>query len=52
MVAALAASLAVWGNGRVQAVIDQGAPVEFVYPKEGAVALMIAAPAYCQTFVR
>jgi len=35
-------ALAVWGNGRVQAVIDQGAPVEFVYPKEGAVALMIA----------
>lgn len=37
------AALAVWGNGRVQAVIDQGAPVEFVYPKEGAVALMSAA---------
>jgi putative spermidine/putrescine transport system substrate-binding protein len=30
------AALVVWGNGRVQAVVDQGAPVEFVYPKEGA----------------
>jgi putative spermidine/putrescine transport system substrate-binding protein len=37
------AALAVWGSGRVQAVIDQGAPVEFVYPKEGAVALLMAA---------
>jgi putative spermidine/putrescine transport system substrate-binding protein len=37
------AALVVWGNGRVQSVIDQGAPVEFVYPKEGAVALMTAA---------
>lgn len=36
------AGLVVWGNGRVQAVIDQGAPVEFVYPKEGAIALMTA----------
>lgn len=37
------AALAVWGNGRVQDVINQGAPVAFVYPKEGAVALMGAA---------
>lgn len=37
------AALVVWGNGRVQSVIDQGAPVEFVYPKEGAVALMTSA---------
>ncbi|WP_235837854.1 ABC transporter substrate-binding protein [Chitinasiproducens palmae] len=37
------AALAVWGNGRVQDVINQGAPVGFVYPKEGAVALMSAA---------
>lgn len=37
------AALVVWGNGRVQSVVDQGAPVEFVYPKEGAVALMTAA---------
>ncbi|MBU6494268.1 MAG: ABC transporter substrate-binding protein [Burkholderiales bacterium] len=32
-------ALAVWGNGRVQALRDQGLPVKFVYPKEGAVAL-------------
>ncbi len=37
------AALVVWGNGRVQAVADQGAPVEFVYPREGAPALMVAA---------
>lgn len=36
-------SLAVWGSGRVQALKDTGFPVEFVYPKEGALALMIAA---------
>ena len=36
------AALVVWGSGRVQSVIDQGAPVAFVYPKEGAVALMVA----------
>ncbi|MDO8775039.1 MAG: ABC transporter substrate-binding protein [Burkholderiaceae bacterium] len=36
------AALVVWGNGRVQAVVDQGAPVEFVYPKEGAVVIMTA----------
>jgi putative spermidine/putrescine transport system substrate-binding protein len=36
------AALAVWGNGRVQAVVDQGAPVEFVYPKEGSVLIMTA----------
>lgn len=32
-------ALAVWGNGRVQALRQQGVPVTFVYPKEGAVAL-------------
>jgi len=37
------AALVVWGNGRVQSVADQGAPVEFVYPKEGAVVIMVAA---------
>ena len=37
------AALGVWGNGRVHALEDQGAPVKFVYPKEGAVAIMIAA---------
>lgn len=36
------AALVVWGNGRVQAVVDQGAPVEFIYPKEGAVVIMVA----------
>ena len=37
------AALVVWGNGRVQAVADQGAPVEFVYPQEGAPVIMVAA---------
>jgi putative spermidine/putrescine transport system substrate-binding protein len=37
------AALVVWGNGRVLSVADQGAPVEFVYPKEGAVVIMTAA---------
>jgi putative spermidine/putrescine transport system substrate-binding protein len=37
------AALVVWGNGRVQAVVDQGAPVEFVFPKEGAPVIMVAA---------
>ena len=36
-------ALVVWGNGRVQAVADQGAPVEFVFPKEGAPVIMVAA---------
>lgn len=36
------AALAVWGNTRVQPLVEQGAPIEFVYPKEGAVALMNA----------
>ncbi|HVL76359.1 MAG TPA: ABC transporter substrate-binding protein [Noviherbaspirillum sp.] len=36
-------TLAVWGSGRVQALKDTGFPVEFVYPKEGALALMVAA---------
>lgn len=37
------AALVVWGNLRVQAVADQGAPVAFVFPKEGAVLGMAAA---------
>ncbi|MBI3368940.1 MAG: ABC transporter substrate-binding protein [Burkholderiales bacterium] len=37
------AALVVWGNGRVHAVADQGAPVEFVFPKEGAPVIMVAA---------
>lgn len=36
-------ALTVWANGRVQAVADQGAPVAFVYPKEGAAAGMVTA---------
>ncbi len=36
-------ALVVWGNGRVTAVADQGAPVEFVFPKEGAPVIMVAA---------
>jgi len=34
--------LAAHGSGRVQALKNTGFPVEFVYPKEGAVALQIA----------
>lgn len=37
------AVLAVWGSGRVKALADTGFPVAFVYPKEGAVALGVAA---------
>lgn len=36
-------ALVVWGNGRVQSVADQGAPVAFVYPREGAPVIMVAA---------
>lgn len=36
-------ALAVWGSGRVKALADTGFPAEFVYPKEGAVALMVGA---------
>ena len=36
-------SLAVWGSGRVNALADTGFPIKFVYPKEGAAALLIAA---------
>ncbi len=31
--------IGVWGSGRVYALADTGFPVEFVYPKEGAIAL-------------
>jgi len=37
------AALVAWGNLRVQAVADQGAPVAFVFPKEGAMLGMYAA---------
>ena len=36
------AALVAWGNLRVEAVADQGAPVAFVYPKEGAILGLIA----------
>jgi len=35
--------IGVWGSGRVKAFQDTGFPAEFVYPKEGAMALGISA---------
>jgi len=32
----------IWGSGRVYSLADMGFPVEFVYPKEGTVALAVA----------
>jgi putative spermidine/putrescine transport system substrate-binding protein len=37
------AVLAVWGTGRVQSFANTGFPVDFVYPKEGAVSLLVTA---------
>src|SRR5580658_3097737 len=37
------AELAVWGSGRVQSFANTGFPVDFVYPKEGAVTLLTTA---------
>ena len=37
------AVLAVWGSGRVQSFANTGFPVDFVYPKEGAVTLLASA---------
>lgn len=37
------AVLAVWGTGRVQSFANTGFPVDFVYPKEGAVSLLASA---------
>jgi putative spermidine/putrescine transport system substrate-binding protein len=37
------AVLAVWGSGRVQSFANTGFPVNFVYPKEGAVTLLASA---------
>ena len=34
------ATIAVWGSGRVKAFADTGFPVGFVYPQEGAYALL------------
>ncbi|MDD2179239.1 polyamine ABC transporter substrate-binding protein [Acidovorax sp. D2M1] len=36
------AALAVWGNQRAAPLIDQGVPLKFVYPKEGAVSAVAA----------
>ena len=33
--------IGVWGSGRVYTLADTGFPVEFVYPKEGAIALAV-----------
>jgi putative spermidine/putrescine transport system substrate-binding protein len=35
--------VAVWGSGRVKSFADTGFPVDFVYPKEGALALLASA---------
>jgi putative spermidine/putrescine transport system substrate-binding protein len=35
-------ALSIWGSGRVKSLADTGFPAKFAYPKEGAVALMIA----------
>ncbi|HLH92898.1 MAG TPA: ABC transporter substrate-binding protein [Xanthobacteraceae bacterium] len=37
------AEIAVWGSGRVQSFANTGFPVDFVYPKEGAVTLLASA---------
>jgi putative spermidine/putrescine transport system substrate-binding protein len=37
------AVIAVWGSGRVQSFANTGFPVDFVYPKEGAVTLLTTA---------
>jgi len=37
------AQIAVWGSGRVQSFANTGFPVDFVYPKEGAVTLLASA---------
>jgi len=36
-------ALSIWGSGRTKSLADTGFPAEFAYPKEGAIALMIAA---------
>ena len=35
-------AISVWGSGRLKSLADTGFPGGFVYPKEGAVALMVA----------
>ena len=54
------AAIAVWGSGRAKALADTGFPAEFVYPKEGGIALGTAAcpvagaknPAEAQAFIQ
>ncbi|WP_439648298.1 ABC transporter substrate-binding protein [Acuticoccus kalidii] len=36
-------ALSIWGSGRTKSLADTGFPAAFAYPKEGAVALMLAA---------
>ena len=36
-------ALSVWGSGRLKSLVDTGFPGAFAYPKEGGVALMVAA---------
>ena len=53
-------ALSIWGSGRTKSLADTGFPVEFAYPEEGAVALMLAAcpvvesdvPDEAQTFIQ
>jgi putative spermidine/putrescine transport system substrate-binding protein len=44
-------TLAVWGSGRVEAFKATGFPIEFVYPKEGAMSSPIAACPVVQSHV-
>jgi len=34
-------AISIWGSGRLKSLADTGFPGKFVYPKEGAVALMV-----------
>ncbi|MCE7028081.1 ABC transporter substrate-binding protein [Jiella avicenniae] len=53
-------ALSIWGSGRTKSLADTGFPAKFAYPKEGAVALMLAAcpvvesdaPEAAQAFVK
>lgn len=52
-------AVSIWGSGRTKSLADTGFPAAFAYPKEGAVALMLAScpimdsnvPAEAQAFV-
>jgi putative spermidine/putrescine transport system substrate-binding protein len=45
------AVIGVWGTGRVQSFANTGFPVDFVYPKEGAVTLLASACPVAKTSV-